>query len=147
MGTLEQQVTTAQKQLARTHWRPILVLALAARVVAAVVTFHFSRVLGISSWGFENIAIALSLHAGHGFSSPFFEPSGPTAWIPPGYPSLLLIVINIFGTGVAAAIAAITLQIIFSLLTVGVVMRMALSHFDARTANFAGLLCAIVLLC
>jgi hypothetical protein len=143
MGTLQQRVAILQKQLPHIHWRPIMVIALAARVLAGGVTFHFSPVPGLTSWGYENIAIALSLHAGHGFGSPFFSPSGPTALIPPGYPLLLAGIMSLFGTGVAAATAAIALQILFSLSTVGVVMHIALSHFDVRTANFAGFLCAV----
>ncbi len=38
--------------------------------------------------GGENYEIARSLVAGHGFASPFKEPSGPTAWMPPALPFL-----------------------------------------------------------
>jgi len=43
-----------------------------------------------ANWNFElggeNYEIAKSLAAGHGFASPFKEPSGPTAWMPPVLP-------------------------------------------------------------
>jgi hypothetical protein len=89
MGTLEQQVTTTQKQLARIHWRRIPGDCSGSAHPRNGCNFSFPPVPGISSWGFENIAIGLSLHAGHGFSSLFFEPSGPIALIPPGYPLFL----------------------------------------------------------
>jgi hypothetical protein len=38
--------------------------------------------------GGENFEIARSLVAGHGFASPFKEPTGPTAWMPPLLPIL-----------------------------------------------------------
>ena len=40
-------------------------------------------------FGWEMGRIARSIVEGHGFSSPFFDPSGPTAMLPPAYPYLV----------------------------------------------------------
>src|ERR1700680_2489862 len=92
------------------HWRFILLLALFTHIPAALIRFGFSPVPPLTSWGFENIAIALSLHEGHGFSSPFFAPSGPTAFMAPGYPLLLQGIMSLFGTGTVAACLTVGLQ-------------------------------------
>jgi Dolichyl-phosphate-mannose-protein mannosyltransferase len=132
-----------QVQTDRSHWRVILLLALALRLVVALFSFDFSAVPPLTHWGFENIAIALSLHAGRGFSSPFFSDSGPTAFMAPGYPLFLSAVMALFGTGSLAATAIVALQEVFSLLTVVIVMDTARLHFGQRTANLAGLICAV----
>ena len=63
---------------------------------------------------FEAGAIAASLARGEGYSSPFLQPgrpsagvkTGPTAWLAPGYPTLLSILFRIFGIQTSAAAAA-----------------------------------------
>jgi hypothetical protein len=126
------------------RWKPILLIALVARIVVVLGAFHFSRVPPLTKWGFENIAIALSLHAGHGFSSPFFSETGPTAFMAPGYPLILAGIMGVFGTGSVAATAIVAVQEVFSLLTVILVVHVARLHFGGRAANYGGLLCALM---
>ena len=40
------------------------------------------------SFGYETGRVARALTEGEGFSSPFRQPSGPTAWLMPAYPAL-----------------------------------------------------------
>lgn len=127
----------------RAHWLPIMIVALIVRIIAALVNFDFRPVPAFTSWAMENVAIALSLHAGHGYSSPFYSPSGPTALIPPGYPLFLAAVMKLFGTGVAGATIVVVIQILLSLLTVVIVMYVTRSQFGVRTANLAGFICAV----
>jgi hypothetical protein len=47
--------------------------------------------------GAEYYSIGLALSDGRGFSDPFSEITGPTAWMPPLYPALLAALISIFG--------------------------------------------------
>src|SRR6516165_314296 len=47
--------------------------------------------------GYETGSIAASLAAGHGYSSPLYVSSGPTAWITPVYPLVLAGIFEIFG--------------------------------------------------
>src|ERR1035438_7862954 len=45
----------------------------------------------------ETGSIARSIAAGSGFSNPFGRPTGPTAWLTPVYPLLVVAVFKIFG--------------------------------------------------
>lgn len=126
------------------RWRTILVLAAIARLVFAVYFFNFSAVPALDGRGFENVAIALSLRAGCGFSSPYFSDSGPTAFMTPIYPWFLAGVMGIFGTGTVAATVVVVVQEFISLLTLLLVMFSARNLFGNRTANMAGLFCALV---
>src|SRR5664280_1449345 len=68
----------------------LLRLALACYIVS-----HYGvvRVYG----GFESCRIAASIVSGHGFSSPYGIPTGPTAWLPPVYPYLVAAVFKVLG--------------------------------------------------
>lgn len=69
-------------------------LAVAVNVVVAA--------LGIASsehqhLGAEYYNVARALVDGRGFSDPFAEPTGPTAWMPPLYPALLAGLLSLLG--------------------------------------------------
>lgn len=79
-----------------------LILAVAV-LVRLVFLYDYVRqnphhALGTISFLFESGDIAVSLATGHGFSSPFRVPTGPTAWMTPVYPYLLAAIFRIFGT-------------------------------------------------
>jgi 4-amino-4-deoxy-L-arabinose transferase-like glycosyltransferase len=62
--------------------------------------------------------IAFSLAKGHGFSSPWWQETGPTAWLTPVYPWIVAVVYRIFGIHTPHAFyAAVLLNIIFSAAT------------------------------
>ena len=62
--------------------------------------------------------MARSIAQGHGFSSPFYPSTGPTALVPPLFPYLLAAVFRIFGVYTAAsAIAILSINSVFSALT------------------------------
>jgi 4-amino-4-deoxy-L-arabinose transferase-like glycosyltransferase len=62
--------------------------------------------------------IAFSLAKGHGFSSPWWQETGPTAWLTPVYPWIVAIVYRIFGIHTPHAFyAAVLLNIVFSAAT------------------------------
>ena len=128
---------------ARSHLRWIVGLAVAARALVAGVFFHVNPVVGLRHWGYENVSIALSLHAGHGYSSPFLFPSGPTAFMPPGYPLLIAGFMRVLGIDTAATVALIVFQILLSVLTVVLVHRVTRRFFGMRAGNFAAFVCAV----
>jgi uncharacterized membrane protein YqjE len=124
----------------------VLALALLGRllVLADVAFTHphnwlFSR-------PYEMGFLANSLLHGHGFSSPFGVPTGTTALIAPGYPVLIAAVFFVFGTYTfASEIAIIALQILVSLVTIWLMMRLCRQLLDDRTAILAGAFWAVSL--
>jgi hypothetical protein len=73
------------------------------------------EITGIVSFQTETGHIAYSLATGKGFSSPFQRDSGPTAWLTPVYPLIVVGIFKSFGVYTRAAFfAAVILNIIFS---------------------------------
>ncbi len=90
-------------------------------------------------FGWEMGRIARSIVEGHGFASPFFDPSGPTAMLPPAYPYLVALCMKLFGGfTVATTMAVLTLNSLFASLTVIPVYFLAKRVLDERTALVAG---------
>src|SRR5579872_5436656 len=66
-------------------------------------------------FGFETGAVAGSLASGHGFSSPFGVPTGPSAWVGPVYAGILALLFKIFGLySGASCLAILVVNCIFS---------------------------------
>lgn len=55
--------------------------------------------------GYEVGFVGASLAAGHGFSSPYGVPSGPTAWNAPIYPLIVSVAFRCFGIASADAVS------------------------------------------
>ena len=90
-------------------------------------------------FGWEMGRIARSICEGHGFSSPFFDPSGPTAMLPPAYPYLVALCMKLFGGfTVGSTMAILTLNSLFASLTVFPVFFLAKRVLDERTARVSG---------
>jgi hypothetical protein len=95
----------------------IIVIALGARVAFAWNQEHKMRadLVGLVPFLNETGNIAYSLAAGHGFSSPYWQETGPTAWLTPVYPVLVAGVFRVFGIHTAHSFFAIVLlNILFS---------------------------------
>jgi hypothetical protein len=96
----------------RSAWLP----ELRAALILTFVVVTASTLLGhqpdawLQHLGAENFRIARALVDGRGFSDPFGEPTGPTAWVPPLYPALLAALLLVLKTksAVAMVIVAIT---------------------------------------
>jgi 4-amino-4-deoxy-L-arabinose transferase-like glycosyltransferase len=56
------------------------------------------------SWGYEQAAVAQAIAEGRGFSDPFAQGTGSTAWVAPFYPALLAGLIKLFG-GITPGVA------------------------------------------
>lgn len=89
----------------------ILAVALAFRLVslADYASQNPHQALGVLPFLFESGNIATALATGHGFSSPFRVPTGPTAWMTPVYPLLLAGIFRLWGTYTFAAFLAASL--------------------------------------
>ena len=130
--------------------RPELFLALIAfamRVgfMLAERTYQFPAIKNHFAFGYETGSIAGAIARGEGFSSPFAEPSGPTAWIGPIYPYLLAGIFKFFGLfSDASAIAILTVNSLFAAMTCWVMFQIAEEVFDRRAAYLAAGLWAVV---
>src|SRR5258705_1957328 len=124
-------------------WSPraMLVTALALRLL--VMGFEYKIQLDPEqdhwTFGWETGRVARSIVTGGGFSSPFPEPSGPTAHLPPAYAYLLAGVFKLFGIYTAAsAFAILTLNNPFSSLTCLPLFLIARKGFWLRVARLGG---------
>jgi Dolichyl-phosphate-mannose-protein mannosyltransferase len=98
----------------------ILLIALGARVAYAWNQERKMRadLVGLVPFLNESGNIAYSLAAGHGFSSPYWQETGPTAWLTPVYPALVAVIFKIFGIHTPHSFFAILfLNILFSTAT------------------------------
>ena len=89
-------------------------------------------------FGAEMGWVARSLATGHGFSSPFWPLTGPTALVPPLYPYLLAGVFRLFGLySVHASLAILLIQSLFSALTCIPIYLTLKDSVSERTAQLA----------
>jgi 4-amino-4-deoxy-L-arabinose transferase-like glycosyltransferase len=121
----------------RTSLPWIVGIAFALRVLCIIVmhTYKFRTNDENFSFGWEMGRIAASIASGHGFASPFHDPSGPTAWEPPLTPFLIAVVFKILGIySQASAFAMLTLNSLWSALTCVPIFRIARRCFDEKVA-------------
>ena len=98
----------------------IVVIALGARITFAWNQERKMRadLVGLVPFLNETGNIAYSLAAGHGYSSPYWQETGPTAWLTPVYPALVAGIFLIFGIHTAHSFFAVVfLNILFSTAT------------------------------
>ena len=115
----------------------IVVVASSFRSFAAPSVDH-------AQFGAEMGWVARSLALGHGFSSPFFPSTGPTALVPPLFPYLLAAVFRTFGLYSAkSAFVILSLDSLFSALTCIPVYLTLKYAAGERPAQLAGWLWAI----
>ena len=124
-------------------WSPraMVVTALALRLLVMGFVYKMQLDPAQDHWtfGWENGRVARSIVTGRGFSSPYPEPSGPTALMPPLYAYLLAGVFKLFGIyTTASALVILTLNNIFSSLTCLPIFWIARKVFGLRVAAWAG---------
>jgi 4-amino-4-deoxy-L-arabinose transferase-like glycosyltransferase len=128
----------------RRLFRPPYAMVGAALVVRLVVMgFVYTNQMDPSrdhwAFGWETGRVARSIATGQGFSSPYSEPTGPTALIPPVYTYLVAGVFKLFGIYTArSALVLLTLNNIFSALTCLPVFWITRRVFGEHTAMWAG---------
>lgn len=118
----------------------MVLIALALRLFFSALLYSRFLDPARNHWLFGDEAgqIATSIYTGHGFSSPFFVPTGPTAWLPPIYPYLMVACMKLFGGYTAAsAFAILACNSLFAALTVIPVYFLARHLFAGRTARVA----------
>ncbi|MGI9101940.1 MAG: hypothetical protein ACR2IF_05800 [Terriglobales bacterium] len=122
---------------------------LAALAIRAAVVTYFYRTTSFTLATIWNVAyemahVGANVAAGAGFSSPFQEPTGPTAILPPGYPALLAGIFRMFGTMTATSAAvAVGLNLLFSALTCVVIFFLAKRTLGENAAVIAAWIWAV----
>jgi 4-amino-4-deoxy-L-arabinose transferase-like glycosyltransferase len=133
---------------ARAAFRPIfsspktiVIAALALRLLVMAFTYKIQLDPSQDHWafGWETGRVARSIATGHGYSSPYSEPTGPTALIPPVYTYVVAGVFKLFGVyTTASALTLLTLNNFFSSFTCLTVFLIARKIFGLRWAIRAG---------
>lgn len=124
----------------------ILGLALLGRLLALASVLHTHPWNWLFSHPWEMGLLATSLLHGQGYSSPFGGSTGPTAFIAPGYPTLIAGIFAVFGVDTyASAIVIMLTHILLSLVTIALMMHVARKLFDTRSAIVAGTFWALSL--
>lgn len=117
-----------------------LIGAVVRIVVLGVLLAHNPRLWSLN----EAAGIARQLVLGHGFSTPYHDATGPTAWLAPVYPSMLAGIFHIFGIeSIASAWAIVILNIVFAFFTTLVIFKLANDCFGERAAIIAAWVWAI----
>ncbi len=91
--------------------------------------------------GLEMRNIARSLVEGHGYSSPFGVPSGPTAWAAPLFPGIIAVCFKLFGAfTVPSAIAIRVLNCVLSAASCVMIYVAAKPAFGEQVARLSSLI-------
>jgi hypothetical protein len=115
------------------HTPTILALALVARLLILWFALAQSGHTWLFTRGIELGTLAQCLLEGRGLSSPFGGSTGPTALLAPGYPAIIACIFRVFGSfTLAAAIAIMVQHLLFSVLTVWMIVHVAQRCFGAR---------------
>jgi 4-amino-4-deoxy-L-arabinose transferase-like glycosyltransferase len=130
----------------RTGQTETVLCALIVRMV--VVCLSFQSIAQVShdhaAFGAEMGWVARSIASGHGFSSPFFPSTGPTALMPPLFPYLLACVFRVCGVYTAtAAFVILSLDSFLSALTCIPIRMSLLEVVGQRRAQLASWLWVI----
>lgn len=134
---------SAPPQSLRLWAQPWFIFLVAFSLRLAVVPFLVGDQLNPArdhwSFGWETGRLARSLASGHGFGSPLFGWTGPSAWMAPVYPTLLAAVFKIFGIySTASAYVILSLNCLFAALTCLPLSSIGRTAFGARTGVVVG---------
>jgi len=125
----------------------IVLLAWIFRVGLIVIghTYRFKNIDNNFSFGWEMGRIGRALASGQGFSNPFNEVTGPTAWEPPLYPFLIAGVFKICGIYTStSALVLLTINSLFSALTCIPIFLVAKKSFSETVAVWTAWMWALL---
>src|SRR5882672_8290975 len=113
------------------------ILAFALTVKLSLLAYFLHVKSGLTNWGMKEAGmIARSLILNHSYGGAFHDAPGPTAWLPPAYPSVVAALFSIFGIqSHAAAIVLLILNCLLSAITAVVVMKIGTRCFS-ETVGF-----------
>ena len=140
-GPLQSLVERARTSL---FWMVLVAFALRFGWIVVAHTYKFKTLDDNFSFGWEMGRIGRSLAQGQGFSNPFSETTGPTAWEPPLYPFLIAGVFKLFGIYThASALVLLSINSLFSALTCIPIFLIARRCFDEKLAIWTAWLWAV----
>jgi len=126
-------------------WMVAVAFALRFGWIVIAHTYKFKTFDDNFSFGWEMGRIGRALAQGQGFSNPFNDTTGPTAWEPPLYPFLIAIVFRLFGIYThASAVLLLGLNSLFSALTCIPIFLIAKRCFSQKLAVWTAWLWAIL---
>ena len=126
-------------------WMVLVAFALRFGWIVVAHTYKFKTFDDNFSFGWEMGRIGRSLAQGQGFSNPFSEATGPTAWEPPLYPFLIAGVFKLFGIYThASALVLLSINSLFSALTCIPIFLIAKRCFDEKLAIWTAWLWAVM---
>lgn len=133
-----QSIQTRSKVKLRLTWMVLTALGIRLVVMIFLLPEHLDPSRDHWHFGFEAGRIARSIVQGHGFSSPLFAETGPTAWMSPVYPYIIAGVFKVLGIyTTASAVALLSLNALMSALTCIPIFFIARRIFGDRTARWA----------
>ncbi len=120
-----------------------LVLQVAA--IGLLHTYRFREGEDHFGFGWEMGRVARSIASGQGFSNPYGDSTGPTAWEPPVYPYLIGGVFKLFGTySDSSAWALLVINSVFTALTCIPIFLIAQKSFGAKVAVWSAWIWALL---
>ena len=126
-------------------WMVLVAFALRFGWIVVAHTYKFKTFDDNFSFGWEMGRIGRALAQGQGFSNPFSETTGATAWEPPLYPFLIAGVFKLFGIYThASALVLLTINSLFSALTCIPIFLIAKRCFDEKLAIWTAWLWAVM---
>ena len=120
--------------------------ALALRLLVMAYTYPIQLAPPRDHWpfGYETGRIARSIAQRHGFGSPLFADTGPTAWMTPVYPYIVAGFFKVFGIFTkASALAILSFNAITSALTCLPICFLARKTFGGSAGEWAGWIWAV----
>jgi 4-amino-4-deoxy-L-arabinose transferase-like glycosyltransferase len=116
-------------------WLVIVAFGLRAGAIILMHTYHFRTQEAHFSFGWEMGRVAEAIASGRGFSDPFGDHTGPTAWEPPLYPYLIAAVFKLFGLySRSSAFVLLMFSSLCSALTCIPIFRIARRCFGEQVA-------------
>jgi 4-amino-4-deoxy-L-arabinose transferase-like glycosyltransferase len=126
-------------------WMVALALTLRLGWIVVAHTYRFKALDDNFSFGWEMGRIGRSLAQGQGFSNPFNETTGPTAWEPPLYPFLIAGAFKLFGIySHSSALVLLGINSLFSALTCIPIFLIAKRCFSEKVAIWSAWIWAVM---
>ena len=122
----------------------LLSLVLQVAAIGLLHTYRFREGEDHFGFGWEMGRVGRSIASGHGFSNPYGDSTGPTAWEPPVYPYLIGGVFKLFGPySDSSAWVLLVINSLFTALTCIPIFLIAQKSFGAKVGVWSAWIWAL----